>query len=96
MHDQFPKATLAHCPRILREEADERESNGSGREERFHLTCNSDAAGLRYLAYLVELGDYDTAYAMTNGWSLSQRCMIPRPVYKWMSAAFQPWILKNS
>jgi len=90
MINEYPKATLAQCPRILREEADIRESNGSGREERFHQTCNADAAGLRYLAYLVEQGDYDTAYNMTNCWSLSQRCFIPRPVYKWMSAAFRP------
>lgn len=91
MLNHFPKATLAQSPRILREEADVRESNGSGREPRFKLTCDTDAAGWRYLAALVEIGDYETAHAMTDCWSLAQRCIIPMPVYKWMSAA---WVRK--
>lgn len=88
--NEYPKATLAQSARILREEADIRESNGSGREERFHQTCNADAAGLRYLAYLVDLGAFNAAYYLTIEWSFAQRSMIPAPVFKWMASAFKP------
>jgi len=89
MLNEFPKATLEQSPRILREVADERESNGSGRGERMHRTCNADAAGYRYLAALIEIGDYDTAHAMTDCWFLAQRTQIPLAVYTWMSPAFK-------
>ena len=84
-----PMATLSQSPRILREEADVIESNASGMGERKMNWAAAESAGLRYLAALVEIGDYDTAYAVTNEWSLSQRCRIPSPVFTFMGAAFR-------
>jgi hypothetical protein len=87
--NEFPLADLEHSPRILREEADVIESNASGMGERKMRWAAMEASGLRYLAALVEIGDYATAYAVTNEWSLAQRTRIPASVFTFMGAAFR-------
>ena len=89
LHNEFPFATLEHCPRILREEADVIESNASGMGERKMKWAGAEAAGLRYLAAVIEIGDYEAAYSMTGQWSMAQRFVIPAAVYEFMRAAFR-------
>jgi hypothetical protein len=87
--NEYPMATLEQSPRILREEADVIEACASGMGERKMKWAAAEAAGLRYLAALVEIGDYATAFAVCNEWSLAQRSVIPSPVFTFMSAAFR-------
>jgi hypothetical protein len=87
--NEYPMATLAQSPRILLEEADVIEACASGMGERKMSWAAMEAAGLRYLAALVQIGDYATAYAVTNEWSLAQRSVIPSPVFTFMGAAFR-------
>jgi hypothetical protein len=89
MTNDYPLANLTHCPRILSEEADLLEACASGCGERKMAWAAMEAAGLRYLAALVAIGDYATAYAVTNEWSLAQRSRLPAAVFTFMGAAFR-------